>query len=194
VCTRRSKMLPEGGALHTVDFGPIIGRLQNAAAFARTVEKMQRDDRARAIWGDVYANLSEGKPGLLGMVTSRAEAQVMRLACVYALLDCSVLVRAEHLTAALAVWQYCEDSARFIFGDALGDSTADEILREIRNHPQGMTRTQIRDHFNRNKSAAELGRALGVLQEYGLARMERTREGEGDTKPTERWFAATVRG
>jgi predicted transcriptional regulator len=94
--------------------------------------------------------------------------------------------------AALAVWQYCEDSARFIFGDALGDATADEILRELRSHPQGMTRNDIREHFNRNKSAAEIGRAVGVLQEYGLARMERAREQEGQTRPTERWFAVTT--
>jgi hypothetical protein len=119
----------------------------------------------------------------------------MRLACIYALLDSSTAIRADHLMAALAVWQYCEDSARFIFGEALGGATADEIIRELRIHPQGMTRSDIREHFNRNRSAAELGRALGVLQEYGLARMVRSREQEGQTRPTERWFAMTaVRG
>jgi hypothetical protein len=195
VCARRSKLLPEGGALHTVDFASIVRRVQSAADFARGVEALRRDDKARAIWFEVYSNLSEGKPGMLGAVTSRAEAQVMRLACVYALLDCSELIQAEHLMAALAVWQYCEASARFIFGDSLGDATADEILRELRNHPQGMTRSEIREHFSRNKSAAEIGRAVGVLQEYGLARMERRREQEGQTRPTERWFAITlVRG
>jgi hypothetical protein len=166
--------------------------VQAAAEFARRVSVMQRDDQARAIWHEVYPSLSEGKPGLLGAVTSRAEAQAMRLGCVYALLDGSAAVRAEHLMAALAVWQYCEDSARFIFGDALGDAAADEILRELRNHPQGMTRNDIREHFNRNKPAAEIGRAMGVLQEYGLARVIRRREQEGQTRPTERWFAVTA--
>lgn len=192
VCTRRSKVLPEGGALHSVDFASINRRVQAAAEFARRVSVMQRDDQARAIWHEVYPSLSEGKPGLLGAVTSRAEAQAMRLGCVYALLDGSAAVRAEHLMAALAVWQYCEDSARFIFGDALGDAAADEILRELRNHPQGMTRNDIREHFNRNKPAAEIGRAMGVLQEYGLARVIRRREQEGQTRPTERWFAVTA--
>jgi hypothetical protein len=73
----------------------------------------------------------------------------MRLSCLYALLDASEEVRAEHLRAGLAVWQYCENSARFIFGDALGDATADEILREVRNHADGMSRNDIREHFNR---------------------------------------------
>jgi hypothetical protein len=192
VCTRRSKLLPEGGALDTVDFAPIIRRLQAAADFARGVKDMRRDSAAREIWCEVYPKLSEGKPGLLGSVTSRAEAQTMRLACIYALLDCSSMVQAEHLRAALDVWRYCEDSARFIFGDALGDITADEIIRELRQHLQGMTRNDIREHFNRNKSSAEIGRALGVLQEYGLARVERGREGEGQKRPTERWLAVTV--
>lgn len=193
VCSRRSKLLPEGGALHTVDFAPIIRRVHSAAEFARGVGMMSRDDQAREIWREVYPDLSAGKPGLLGAVTSRAEAQTMRLACLYALLDGSAVIRADHLMAALAVWQYCEDSARFIFGDALGDATADEILRELRNHAQGMTRNEIREHFHRNIPSAEIGRALGVLQEYGLARVERTHEEEGQKRRTERWFAATAR-
>jgi hypothetical protein len=194
VCARRSKLLAEGGALHTVDLALICRRLHIAAEFAQRVKGMRRDDQARDIWREVYPDLSEGKPGLLGAVTSRAEAQTMRLSCLYALLDNSEEVRSEHLLAGLAVWQYCENSARFIFGDALGDTTADEILRELRNHSQGMTRNDIGEHFNHNKSAAEIGRALGVLQEYGLARMLRGRETEGQNRPTERWFAiASVR-
>jgi DNA-binding transcriptional ArsR family regulator len=193
VCSRRSKLLPEGGALDTVDFAPILECLKAAVTFARNAHQMQRDEQARAIWREVYGELSEGKPGLLGAVTSRAEAQTVRLACIYALLDSCDTVKADHLMAALAVWQYCEDSARFIFGDALGDATADEILRELRSHPEGMTRTDIREHFKRNKTSAEISRALGILQEYGLARFEREQGEQG--RPSERWYALTaVRG
>ena len=46
--------------------------------------------------------------GMLGAVTSRAEAQVVRLSCLYALLDSSKVIRRQHMTAALAVWRYCE--------------------------------------------------------------------------------------
>jgi len=42
---------------------------------------------ARAIWQAVYPELSEGSGGLHGSVTARAEAQCIRLALVYALLD-----------------------------------------------------------------------------------------------------------
>jgi hypothetical protein len=190
VCAKRSKLLPEGGGLDKVDFSPIAARLQKAAAFARSVQRMQRDEKARPVWREVYGDLSEGKPGLLGAVTSRAEAQTVRLSCLYALLDYSDVVRVKHLNAALAVWQYCEASARFIFGDALGDATADEILRELRNHPEGLARNDIREHFGRNKLSAEIGRALSVLQEHGLARVEHEQAEQG--RPTERWYALTV--
>lgn len=187
VCARRSKCLPEGGAMHTVDLDSIIVRARAAVEFARSAGEMQRDEQARAIWHKVYPDLSDGKPGLLGAVTSRSEAQVLRISCLYALLDASLVVRAEHLTAALALWEYCAESAGFIFGDAMGDSTADEILRALRARPEGMTRNDIREHFGRNKPSAEIDRALSLLQEHGHARMVKEQVDQG--RPAERWYA-----
>ena len=65
-------------------------------------------------------------------MTARAEAQVMRLACLYAVEDMSYVVGLAHLQAALEVWRYCFESAAYIFGDSLGDPMADEILRALR--------------------------------------------------------------
>lgn len=147
---------------------------------------MQRDEDARAIWREVYPKLSEGKPALLGAATSRAEAQVMRLAMLYALLDLSRVIRAEHLFAAIAVWEYSEQSARYIFGSALGDPVADQILAELRRrHPDGMTRTRIREHFGRNKPADEINRAIGVLFDYHLIRVDKRDTGG---RPAEVFF------
>jgi hypothetical protein len=124
---------------------------------------------------------------MFGAIISRSDAQVVRLSTLYALLDGSAIIRAEHLKAALAVWNYAESSARFIFGDTMGDPTADEILNQLRGRPEGMTRTEIRDYFKRNKNGAEIGRALGVLQEYGRARMRRSQDGNG--RPAEYWYS-----
>ena len=192
IYAHRSKLLPEGGALATVNFSPIHAQLRAAMEFAQTAGELRRSDPARDLWREVYPSLSEGKPGLLGAAISRAEAQVVRLSLVYALLDRSPSVLPAHLEAALAVWRYAEDSARFIFGDALGDETADEILRQLRQYPNGMTRNEIREYFQRHKSSAEISRALGVLQEYGLARMERAREQKDHIRPTERWYAIMI--
>lgn len=188
LCVRRSKALPEGGDFDETAIAPIVQRLNHAVRFGRSAGEIKRDEGARAVWREVYPDLSEGKPGLLGSVISRAEAQVMRLACIYALQDMSYVVRPEHLTAALALWEYCESSARYIFGQRLGDPIADELLSALRSHATGMTRTEIRDWFGRNRKADEINRGLSLLAKQGLARREESQSGG---RPIERWYAVS---
>ncbi|RQD76307.1 MAG: DUF3987 domain-containing protein, partial [Candidatus Syntrophonatronum acetioxidans] len=132
-CVKRSKCLPEGGKLHKVDFTDILRRLTRAVEHGRVTGEIKRYEEARQLWHVVYPELSEGKPGMFGAMIARAEAQVMRLAAIYALLDLSNIVKMEHLKAGLACWKYAEDSAKFIFGEAMGDPLADETLRVLRN-------------------------------------------------------------
>lgn len=187
---RRSKVLPEGGQFHAVDRGPIIRRLREAVEFSGRLgdTELERDSEAREAWKAVYPELSEGKPGLLGAMIARAEAQTMRLALLYALLDQSREIRAEHLAAALAVWEYAEASARYIFGDTLGDPTADRILRALRYEDKPLARTDLHRLFSRNRSAADLDRALGDLLERGLVSTEKVAGPEGG-RPAELWSA-----
>ena len=187
LAVERSKCLPEGGRLDQVDMEPLVQQLRAAIQIGQTTGEMCRDEEATAIWREVYPSLSDGRPGMCGAMTSRAEAQVMRLACIYALLDESRAVRAEHLMAALALWEYAERSVAYVFGDSIGDADADLIYHALQCRPDGMTRTEIRELFHGHNSAAEIRRALGVLLEHGMARCERQ---EGSGRPVERWFAA----
>lgn len=191
ICVRRSKLLPDGGSTENVDFNPLIQQLARAVEFGRYVGEIKRDAEATKLWREAYPRLSEGYPGLLGAILARAEAHVMRLACIYALLDLSPLVRAEHLQAALALWDYAERSARFIFGDALGNPIADEILQALRQAGEkGLSRTQIRDLFGRNVSAHKVRLALEELAAAGLATCQRQKAGNG--RPSEKWYASTT--
>jgi hypothetical protein len=183
---KRSKFLPDGGELRTVDFAPFLRRLNEAIQFGRTAGELKRDQEARELWREVYSQLSRDRVGLWGAVTSRAEAHTLRLSCLYALLDCSAVVRVPHLAAALEVWRYCEDSCRFIFGDSLGDVTADAIRAALRRNPDGMTRTEISSLFDRHKSADQVTRALELLRSQKMAEC-RSRPTAG--RPAERWFA-----
>lgn len=187
VCARRSKVLPEGGALGDEEIHPLADELRQALRFASVQGILERDAEARALWAEVYGELSEGRPGLLGAATSRAEAQVMRLAVLYALLDQSSVVRAEQLRAALALWDYCLRSAAYVFGTALGDPLADELLDRLRRAgPTGLTRTEIRDAFKRHRQGEEIDRALGLLEARALAGREDQATGG---RPVERWYA-----
>lgn len=140
-------------------------------------------------WETVYPQLSEGFPGLLGAITGRAEAQTIRLALLYALLDGADQIGRPHLDAALAVWEYCEASAKYIFGDLIGDPLTDEILRALRAaSTAGMTRTDIHGLFDRNQSSAAIGAALGTLFAAGkIQRDEQRSQGRG--RPAEVWAA-----
>jgi hypothetical protein len=172
LCAQRSKFLPEDEDRRVCDeaLAPVVKQFQRAVEFAQTVGEVRRDEVARTYWRAVYHDLSQGKPGLVGAVTSRAEAQVMRLAMVYALLDCSAEVRGAHLKAALALWEYVERSCAYIFGDATGNPDADVILKALRNSLAGLTRTEINGLLGRNKPASAIARALDELACVGLVR------------------------
>jgi hypothetical protein len=160
-------------------------RIRKAVENAKLCGVVVMTPAARRKWVNVYDALSESKPGLLGAVIARSEAQTVRLAMLYALLDGAGEINVEHLDAALAVWGYCEESAVAVFGDSLGDDVADEILRTLRQ-VDGMSRTQISDLFGRNRSSARIGIALGLLVSRGLARSETT---ETSGRSAETWFA-----
>jgi hypothetical protein len=111
----------------------------------------------------------------------------MRVATIYAVLDGRTLIGEEHLRAALAVWKYCEASAIYVFGDAVGDPIADELLRALRSRPEGMTRTEIRDLFGRHRSGSGIDAALAILANAGVAEMTTERT---SGRPVERWRAS----
>ena len=181
---RRSKVLPEGGNLQESALLPLVERLREAVAFSKTVHELRRDDAAREIWAAVYPDLSEGKPGLLGAMISRAEAQVMRLACLYAVLDLSNTVRPEHLSAALALWNFAEASARSIFGQRSGNPVADKITLALREGE--MTRTDISGLFGRHVGASQIADALELLRHDGKAHSWRESTGGRDRE----WWSA----
>src|SRR5262249_38923046 len=100
VAVQRLKFLSDGGLLLTLCFARLIERLTDAVNFARIVGEMKRDREAGELWKEMYEQLSRDRMGLFGAVTARAEAHVLRLSCIYALLDRSEVVRIPHLTAA----------------------------------------------------------------------------------------------
>jgi hypothetical protein len=192
MCAKRSKKLSRGGG--SIDFGDLIERLRVVTQVVRRLGSTTRvdfDEKAGKLWDEIYGDLSEGRPGMLGSMVSRAEAHVVRLALTYALLDAKegvkVCIQIEHLKAGLAVWKYAEASARYIWGDSLGDPTADATLEALQaTGAAGMTKWDIHNHFSRHKPAAEIDRAINVLLERGLIRFA-SEKTEG--RPVTRYWA-----
>ena len=186
ILVERSQKLPYGGDWSKVNTAALVKRLSEALAFARSSGELTWGESARATWESVYEELSEGETGLFGAATSRAEAQVLRLSAIYAVMDGSRTVEADHLLAGLALWEYAEQSARRIFGDTTGDPVADRIMEVLNNKPEGLTRNEIRNLFSRHRSSTRIGQALNHLQESGRVRSET--QGTGG-RPVEKWFA-----
>ncbi len=185
---RRSKYLPDGIPPPKDLVQRLAYRLGEAVTFAGTGADMTRDAGATDLWRNIYRPLSTPRPGLVGAVCGRAEAQVMRLAAIYALLDRSFVIRKGHLLAALAVWDYCEQSALAIFGERLGDWVADTCWEVIRGAgAAGLTQTALHTVFGRNLGGGRLRAALQSLLALGLI-VARPGEPTGG-RPVTRWCA-----
>jgi len=190
LCVRRSKLLPHGGSLDGATIHELGERTKTTLGRARGIGRVTMMSEARKAWEKIYETVSEAQPGLLGAVTARAEAQVVRLALLYALIDGKAEIGLEHLKAAVAFWEYAEASARRVFGDMLGDPTADTILEALKGAGQaGMTRTEISALFGRNRSAAQIDRALAYLVQQGKATLKKAGPSAQGGRPAERWFA-----
>ena len=163
-CVSRSKLLPYGGDLDLETMSAPIARLTESVNFAKNIDSIRLAEETRSSWENVYYRLSEGKPGIVASMTGRAEPYVLRIAGIYALLDCSDQILSVHLKAACAVWQYAEDSVKYIFQDMTGDSLADSILSMLIESPQGLSRTEISKRFQNHKSSYRLSEALKLLE------------------------------
>jgi 5S rRNA maturation endonuclease (ribonuclease M5) len=184
---RRSKMLPHGGHLDDQALELLGKEVAAALEKAKTLGRLTMMDEARAEWEAVYPALSAERPGLLGAILGRAEAQVIRLAVVYAALDNKTQIDTPHLEAALALWDFCAESATQIFGDLVGDNTADTIQDALRAaSPNGMTRTEISALFSRHVATSQISTALDLLRRLGRARVGLTLSGR---HKIETWFS-----
>ena len=183
----RSKRLPDGGGLDHDEAERLAYEWRTTLERAREIDRVRRSREAGDLWRDFYLSLDDDRPGMLGALLARAEAQVLRLSLVYALADGEATIDAPHLYAALDVWRYAEQSAIAIFGDAVGDPLADLILRELRDRKdEGMSRTQIREVIGHHERATAIEAALDLLESRNLARCERVPTGG---RSTERWYA-----
>jgi hypothetical protein len=164
----RTKECPNGGP--TLDWSKEVVQLGETLQRARTVKHVSMTGAARKWCFDNYHDLEyEGPSGLAGKMTARGPAHVRRLAMIYALLDRSDQIDTRHFQAAKRLWDYCSESAVFIFGGATSEQRIIRDWIELR----GMaTYKQIRDDlFHRNKPVREIKAALVEMVSKKLLRL-----------------------
>ena len=135
---------------------------------------MKRSAEANRLWESIYDELSEERSGLYGSVTSRAEAQVLRLSMIYALLDESSIIEVQHLKSAKTLWDYCDQSAAYLFKNQFESKLTNKLYAELKKSPQGLTRTQISvEIFRGKKLSLEISKAVEELRSRGLIEIKK---------------------
>lgn len=184
----RPHLLPDAGELPWPQLDPLAQRLSAALAFARAAGVLQRSPAAGIRWGEIYAELAAtNHVGAASVLTDRAEAQTLRLAMIFALLDTSRTIEVSHLNAALAFWRFCEASVVCIFGGLSRDAKAVlDVLTEAK--PRELPRSKITDRAGKQFVGERLDTALAELVRTGRAVSGGTKQTGG--RPSELWSAA----
>jgi len=107
----------------------------------------------------------EGLPERRGMaldVCSRAQVMVLRLSVIFAAMDRSDTITTAHQEAALAIWDYCERCAAYLFSDVAGDPVENVIADALRARGK-LSRDELRGLFSRHQPSAAIQMALDAL-------------------------------
>ena len=176
----RSKSLPHPEPLDDVRLDDLATRVRVTLDKARRVGRMQRDSECRDLWGAIYGNrpgdggLSDHGEGeddeddgnLADLVCNRREAHVIRLSLIYALLDGSSVITADHLRSAVETWWLCEESARRVFGGVSTNGVAERLALAMRQQGR-MTRTELSHALGNNVDKSRIDGALATLLKSG---------------------------
>jgi len=183
----RAKVMPFGG--RDVDYSDLTVQLRAAIDVAENVEEVVLADSAKSLWEEFYHAAAEPKSGLYGAVTDRAEAQTIRLAMIYALLDRSQVIERVHLKAAIALWNYCESTAGCVFDGQTTRTLHDRILNVIKRFPDGISKDNLCQRYFKSRKRSEIDIVLGELKTLGVVRADRQESTGG--RPAEIWIAVS---
>jgi len=190
VASKRSKLLHSGGRIPDSEMQRLATEVKESLAIARREREVSLTRGARALWQTAYPHLTADRFGQYGAATARAEAQVLRIALIFALLDRSEQIGEGHLWAALAVVDYCDRSAAYVYGERHSDRAQDSVLDAIRTHEGWMSRTELVNALHRHVAGLRLQSALDALLLAGL--IER-REERTVGRPREEFHAIKAR-
>jgi hypothetical protein len=201
---KSDKVMPFAGRIPEEVFEPFVRQLRalHKLGTLGTSHAASLDDDAREMWEELYrGRLRKDQPGLAGMMVSRGPTVVLRIALIYAALDWpttpdialgdgvdgDLVIRPDHLNAAVAVWDYCEASARMLFQTHTGDRFADKLLRLLADGP--MKRDDFNRHLGPNQKK-EFPRVIARLEREGLVKRTEIKH-KGAGRPATSWEIVT---
>jgi hypothetical protein len=188
VCAKRAGVYSEPSDLEEAGIGAELALLADATKWAKEVEQMDREEEAKALWDVIYRDFAEDDgEGVVAATIDRGDVFMLRFQQLFALADHALSIRSEHVRAAQALWKYGEDSARYLFGDRLGNPKAEKIFDALRQSSGGLTRAEInKGLFKGNLKAEVIEQALELLKKVGWIEGRTEKTGGRDA---ERFFS-----
>jgi hypothetical protein len=167
VCARRNGLHAFPEPMPTEELKEIQRTLSTVLTYIHeNITEMTLTTEARHLWVNVYPEISADHDGLAGAVINRGEAQVLRLAMLYALMDKTPAIDVKHLEAALAMWDYCKRSAEHIFHGFEADPVSDKIMKKVTADSE-VDWTELYSLFSNNVSKQSLDTAVNDLIRKG---------------------------
>lgn len=181
VCVRRPKIVPIPESIPSGRMAHYADMIAKSIEFAGNVDGLSLSAESLEIWAELAVSLAkEASP-----MSERARVQVLRMACIFALLDCTHQVEPQHLEAAANIWRYSVGSIAYIFENDESEDTH-KLLAALRKHG-GLTTTQIRvSVFQQNIKSADMNTLLKTLEAQGKIKrtVQRRRDGKGGKPAT----------
>ncbi len=165
---RKHVPIPEAIPNHILD--KFQTTLADILRFGQQCQNLTFANETKELWIKIYPWLSRDKVGMVGAVTDRAEPQTARLALIYALLDKKKMIEPVHLKSALAVWNYCEISAKALFSGRGIYKLDDKILSFLESGD--LTLTQINSKLGRNIKSQEIKSTLQRLIDANIVQFK----------------------
>ena len=120
-----------------------LGRLREALLRAKATTTVVFAPKIGKRWETVYRKLEADTPsGPIADHYSRAPSNVLRLACIYSLLDFKHEIADIHLDAALAIWSHSDRTLKYMFAADVNQD-AEKVKIALRAAPEGLTKMQI---------------------------------------------------
>lgn len=170
-CVRRNKLLPIADPVPDSIYNNTVQSLKGVIDWLDHLDNrvLQFNESALILWKEIYQMLANADYGeKINNLTARAEAYILRLSLLFAILDKSKYVTSRHILAAQAIWDRNVQSIRFLFGeDKESNKLMNEILEGLRKYGNMSQSDIYKKIFNCNVDIKRIKRALQGLSAKG---------------------------
>lgn len=162
----RSKSLPHSSSVPEIELQLMREELEKSISFACEQTEIKFSEDAKNLWTKIYEDLNaEGPERIIDKLSSRAAPQIRRLALLLSLMNKESEISSDCLLAALEIWRYHCQTVAHIFGDSFTDGVMNRIIETLREHPEGLSRTDLSSHLKNNHSLRD---KIRVLENQGV--------------------------